>query len=376
MSHRRRRLFARRRAHPGAPPGTLVSAAGRGPPRVTMRTWDAQTIDEREVLKPATLEARDRTRAIWVDVEGLSDTDTIAGVGRAFGLHALSLEDVIEPGQRAKVERYEGYTFVMLQSLSFDGEVHAHPLALFFGDGFIVTFREPGVDPLAPVLKRLREPGGRLRTRTTDYLAYAILDSVVDHHFPVIEGLDDRIANLEDDVLEARSSAPIGNARRARRDVQTVRRVLRPTREAVAALLREDGGDMSPDTRVYLRDCYDHAVQLAETAEALREDAVELLDTYVSAVTIRTNEVMKVLTVIATIFIPLTFITGLYGMNFDGTVSPYNMPELRWRLGYPFALVLMAAIGGLFLLQMWRRGWLGGLAPIGRETPRGPAKIE
>jgi magnesium transporter len=347
----------RRRAEPGAPPGTLVPHERPEPPRVIVRAWDAETLEERELLDLGALSKPDRTRPMWLDVVGLSDADAIARIGQAFGFHALSLEDVIDPTQRPKAERYEAYTFVMLQALSLDEDVRAHPLGLFFGEGFVVTFREPGPDPLEPVRRRLMQARGRLRGPNVEYLAYAIVDTVVDHIFPVLEQLDDRIAALEDAVLEARTTDPIGLARRARHDVQMIRHVIRPTRDAVAVLAREDGG-ISAETRVYLRDCYDHVVQLSELAEASREAAVELLDTYVSTVTMRTNEVMKALTVVATIFIPLTFIAGVYGMNFDVHRSPYNMPELRWTLGYPFALSLMVVTAALFLVQMRRRGWL------------------
>jgi magnesium transporter len=367
---RRRAAIPHRRAEPGAPPGTLVSHARPEKPRVTLRTWDSEMLDEHEVVDLDRLTARDPARAVWVDVEGVSDAEAVARIGAAFGLHALSLEDVLDPGQRPKVESYDTYTFVVLQSLSLGDEVRAHPIGLFFGDGFVITFRERGLDPLAPVRQRLVQSRGRLRGTSVDYLAYAIIDAVIDHHFPVIERLDDRIAALEEQVLEARTADPIGSARRARHDVQTVRRVIRPTRDAVAALLREDGGAMSAEMRMYLRDCYDHVVQLNELVEASREAAVELLETYVSSVTMRTNEVMQALTVIATIFIPLTFITGLYGMNFDPSRSPYNMPELQWTFGYPFALALMAAVAGLLVSQMRRRGWLVRSSPAAARRPR------
>lgn len=353
------RASVSRRAAPGAPPGTLVPRDRPEPPGITVRTWDAESLNESVVATLDTLAERDPARSVWVDVVGLSDATAIASIGEAFGLHALSIEDVLDPSQRAKVERYEGYTFVVLQALTLVDEARVHPIGLFFGERFVLTFQEPGFDCLGPVRARLRNVHGGLRRRGVDYLAYTIVDTVVDHYFPVLDDLDDRLVALEDEMLQAKTADPIGLARGSRRDVQKIRHVLRPMREAVAELLHGDADEISQDTRLYLRDCYDHVLQLQEGADASRDAAGGLLETYVSSVSLRTNEVMKVLTVIATIFIPLTFITGVYGMNFDGSRSPLNMPELRWYWGYPFALGLMAATAALFLAYVWRRGWIG-----------------
>jgi magnesium transporter len=355
--HRDRRAGAIRRAAPGASPGTLVPRERPTAPVITVRTWDRDTLEERVDPGLDSLRARDPSRPIWVDVVGLSDTDAITRIGEVFGLHALSLEDVLDPIQRPKTEQYEHYTFVVLQALTLEPRARAHPLGLCFGENFLVTFREAGVDWLDPVRQRLRKARGRMR-QGVDYLAYAIVDTVVDHYFPVLEDLDDRVAALEDDVLVARSFDLIGLARRARRDVRTIRHVIRATGDAVTGLLHEDA-PVTDETRVYLRDCHDHVHQLQELVEGTREAASTLLDTYVSTITMRTNEVMKVLTVIATIFIPLTFITGVYGMNFQPSASPLNMPELHWYWGYPFALGLMVATAAVFVVYAWRRGFLG-----------------
>ena len=324
-------------------------------PVVTVRTWGPDAYEERVGVE--SLRERDPARPIWVDVSGLSDRAAIAEIGTAFGLHSLSLEDVLDASKRPKAEQYETYTFVVLQALSLEEGVRTRVLGLCFGDGFVVTFREPEMDWLEPVPHRLRHARGRLRVGV-DYLAYAIVDTFVDRYFPVLEELDDRLAALEDEVLEARTTDPIGLTRHARRDVRAIRHVIRATGDALSALLHDDARDVSDDVRMYLRSCQDHVRALQELVEASREAASALLETYLSAVTMRTNEVMKVLTVIATIFIPLTFITGIYGMNFDPATSPMNMPETEWYWGYPFALGLMVATAALFVIYMWRRGFV------------------
>jgi magnesium transporter len=292
-------------------------------------------------------------------VTGLADTAVLAEIGRVFHLHALSLEDVLDAEQRAKVEHYQDYTFAVLKTLVMSERVESHQLNMFFGDGFVVTLQDVEQGALEPVRERLRNAHGKIRERGADYLAYALLDTVVDEYFPVVAAFEDYLEAVEDAVLEARSGDPIVLARRARQDLQTIRHAVWPARDAVASLMREESAFITDETRVHLRDCYDHVVHLLEMVEASREVAASLLEAYISKVSLQTNEVMRVLTLIATIFIPLTFITGVYGMNFNPHVSPYNMPELHWYWGYPFALVIMLLTAVATLLYFRRKGWLG-----------------
>jgi magnesium transporter len=361
--HRHRRPRPRRGA-PGSPPGTLLAHGDAAPTRIVARRFGPDSFEERAIGSADELASfRDPGRCLWVEVTGLADTEAIAALGRLFGLHALSLEDALDPAQRAKVEHYDGYTFVVLQTLAISERVEAHPVSLFFGDGFVVTLGDGDAAPLEPVRERLRQARGNVRARGADYLAYALIDTVIDHYFPVVEAFDDHVADVEQAVLEGRSADPINLVQSARQDLQAIRHAMWPARDVVAALLREDSPRVTDETRVHLRDCYDHVLRLQEMVEFSREIVASLLDVYVSTVSMRSNEVMKVLTIVATVFIPLSFIAGVYGMNFNPEISPFNMPEIEWYYGYPFALLLMLATAGAFLLYFRRKGWFGGPGP-------------
>lgn len=357
---RHRRRPRRRHPAPGAPPGTLVRYAEAQPSRITVRRFGPDTFDETILARIDDLAAlRDPAVCLWVDVVGLADVDAITSIGGTFGVHDLSLEDVLDPGQRAKVEPFEDYTFVVLKMLAMGQAVEARQLCVFFGEGFVVTLQEAEHADLDPVRERLRHGRGKIRTRGADYLAYALIDAVIDHYFVVLEAFDDYLEHVEDLVLDATTGDPIDLARQARQDLQMIRHAIWPARDAVVTLLGDDMTHVTDETRVYVRDCYDHLVQLQEMVEASREIAASLLEAYISRVSLRTNDVMKVLTVIATVFIPLTFITGLYGMNFNPARSPLNMPELNWYWGYPFALLLMVGAVAGSLLYFRRQGWFG-----------------
>ena len=375
------RARARARRHkpaslaPGAPPGTLVPKPGARPTRVVVRRFGPDAFEEHVVEQVDALGGlRGGDGVVWVEVTGLADAATVSAVGRVFGLSDLSLEDVFDPRQRGKLEHDDDYTFMVLATLLRGEHVEAHPLSVFFGEGFVVTLEDVESPVLAPVRDRLRHARGRLRRHGADYLAYAIVDSVVDHYFPVIEAFDDYLEHVEDVVLEAYDVDPIELARQARADLQTIRKAVWPARDVVAALRHDEMDRVSEETRVHLRDCYDHVMQLQEMVEASREIAASLLEAYLSAVSLHTNEVMRVLAVIGTIFIPLTFLAGLYGMNFDRRASPLNMPELGWYWGYPFALLLMASVAVGSLWYFRAKGWFGRASGLGRraggERPR------
>lgn len=362
------------RIAPGAPPGTLVHDAGAAPSEAVARRFGADDFSEAPLAVGADIAAlREMPGALWIEVTGLADSELIAAIGRAFDLHELSLEDVFDPGERGKVETYDRYTFVVLKTLSMSSRVAAHQISMFLGDQFLITFQDIDHPAFEPVRERLRHGRGKIRDRGADYLAYALVDSVTDHYFPVVESFDDHLERVEDAVLEARDVDPIDLARTARQDLQVIRHAVWPARDAVTALLREDMTLITDETRVHLRDCYDHIVQLQEMIESSREIAASLLESYISRVSLRTNEVMRILTVIATIFIPLTFITGVYGMNFDRS-SPLNMPELGWSFGYLFSLLLMLGVVVGSLLYFRKKGWFDDRTDNGRSPrnrPRG-----
>ncbi|HBQ18945.1 MAG TPA: magnesium and cobalt transport protein CorA [Myxococcales bacterium] len=364
MAKRKSRLRTRRRKSTrgpiGAPPGTLSAHPDAQATRASVIAYGAEDIVERVAEKPARAKKDMDAQAVgWLDVVGLADVELIRAVGEAFELHPLALEDVVSPHQRAKVEEYPSRTFVVLRmpSIHEDGTLDLEQVSLFFGDRYVLTFQERDGDCFEPVRNRIRQGRGRIRSRGADYLAYALMDAVVDAYFPVIEHFGDRLERLEDRVLENPEESLVGEIHIIKRDLTAVRRAVWPLREAVSILLREERELVTEETRVFLRDVYDHTVQLVELVEGQRDIASGLLDVYLSSVSNRMNEVMKVLTIIATIFIPLSFVAGLYGMNFD-TSSPYNMPELAWRLGYPWALGLMLAISLVMLWYFRRKKWL------------------
>lgn len=294
----------------------------------------------------------------WLNVAGLGNAEVIAELGRIFALHPLALEDVVHLRQRAKVEQYGDTLFIVARMAECCGELETEQLTMFVGKNFVLTFLEDPGDCFEPVRARLRS-GGRLRQASSGYLAYSLLDAVIDAYFPVVESYAERLDRLEDRVIAKPSRRAIAEIHAAKHDLRTLRRIVWPLREAVNSLIRDPSPLIDDDTRVHLRDCYDHLVQIIDLVETYRELCSDLTDLYLSSISNRMNEVMKVLTIIATIFMPLGFITGVYGMNFNTAASRWNMPELNWRYGYLFAWTLM----GLTLLAMlWyfrRKGWLG-----------------
>lgn len=342
----------------GTAPGTLSTDPEATPPTIHVISYGPDEVRETDVDDPADLrEMLGRSPVVWVDVHGVEHLGTLRAIGEVFDLHRLALEDVTSVGQRAKVEPYDSQLFVIVRMPT------AHPpeteqVSLVFGEGFVLTFQQRSGDYFDPVRERIRKGGGLIRTLGSDYLAYALFDAVIDSYFPVLDGIGDQLETLEEIVLREPTQETVAQIHDTKRTLIALRKVIGPHREALNTLLRDDHGLISPQTNIFLRDVYDHAIRIAELGEAYRELSSDLMSTYLSAVSNRMNEVMKVLTIIASIFIPLSFVAGLYGMNFDPDVSRWNMPELGWPLGYPFALSLMAVIAGGFLWFVWKKGWL------------------
>jgi magnesium transporter len=370
-----------RRTAPGAAPGSVVVDPNSRPPEIRLTAYDSQRIVERSIGDPA--EIRNYLGGwptIWVEVDGLGDAKTIEALGEIFGLHRLALEDVVNVHQRPKVETYEEHLFIVARMVSWHGHLDTEQLSIFLGTNFVLTFQEqdhPG-DCLGPLRQRLREGRGPTRAAGPGYLAYALLDAVVDAYFPVLEHYGERLEAIESQVIEGAGGKVVRQIHDIKHDLLHVRRAIWPQREAVNQLVRDHNRFINAETRVYLRDCYDHTVQLIDLVETFRELGTDLRDFYLSAVSNRMNLTIRLLTVISTIFIPLTFIAGIYGMNFDPNSSPWNMPELRWRYGYPLALGLMAALGCGLLFYFWRAGWLSDrqveperAEPAARRVPEG-----
>jgi magnesium transporter len=349
----------RKRWHPpGTPPGTLAAHAEAAlePVRIALFRYDAGRLEERP-LRPeeiASLSAPD-DGVLWLDICGLSDPGVVRAVGERFGFHPLALEDVLNVPQRPKVERYEGHLLVTLREVRYPDP--PEQVSLFLCNRVVVSFQERAGDAFDPVRERLRQAKGQIRAMGSDFLAYALCDAVIDAFFPTLEKLGDEVEQLEEQVLASPSRERFQEIRRAKQRLLDVRRAVWPARDAMNELLREESPLIGAGTRPYLRDCYDHTIQLMDMVETFREMASGLVDEYMSAVSNRMNEIMKVLTVVSTIFIPLTFIVGIYGMNFDTKASPYNMPELGWRYGYPAVLLVMAAVAAGMLYYFQRKKW-------------------
>jgi magnesium transporter len=344
---------------PGDPPGTLVPPPDAVPPTLYVAVYGPSGHEEHTVAGIADVRKLvGKFPVVWVNVDGLADVALIEELGSIFGLHRLALEDVLNTRQRAKVEEYGDRLFVVARMWNAGPEVDTEQISMFLGPGFVVTFQERPGDCWDPVRRRIRESRKKLRESGSDYLLYALLDSLIDSYMPVAEALEHELDRLEEEVIHGPTRDTAVRIQEARGHVLDLRRTAWPLREAVVQLLRVDERFITPETRVYLRDCLDHAVLLVDHVEIQREAGSGLMDLYLSALSNKMNEVMKVLAVIGTIFMPLSFVAGVYGMNFDRSVSSWNMPELGWYYGYPFALGLMALVVAALLFFFWRRGWL------------------
>jgi len=351
------RLIKRKSKKAGLPPGTAVHVGDRKVDKVaiTVMDYDAERVEERPLAGPADLPPRRDTPAVtWINVDGLHETSQIEQIAQQFDLHPLVVEDVVDTTQRPKIEDHTDYLFIVLRMLSGadDGEVVSEQVSLVLGADFVISFQERPGDVFDPVRARIRSGKGRVRQMDAGYLAYSLLDAAVDNYFAVLERLGDRVESLQDELLADPTPRTLSEIHRLRQEMILVRRSVWPLREVVSALERADSPLVPAPVRTYLRDVYDHTIQVIETAETLRDMLASMLDTYLSSVSNKMNEVMKVLTIIATIFIPLTFLAGVYGMNFK------YMPELEWPWGYPFVVAVMAGLALVMLAYFKRKRWL------------------
>jgi len=349
-----RRRERRRLPKPGLPPGTLTVDPSAAPTLIRCFGYSPDAFEEVTITDPAEfVPLMARWPSLWVDVEGLGNAETLRTVAEAFKLHPLAMEDVTDTSQRAKVEPYGDEVFIVvpMPHVNTDGFT-TEQLSIFLGPGWVVTFQEssPG-DSLGQIRDRIRYKRGRVRTSPPAYLAYALVDAVIDGYFPVIERLGDQLDELEHEVLDDPNHKQVLELRRIKRELARLRRAIWPMRDATTTMISLDTL-FTPELRLYVRDAYDHVVRLMDIVETDRSMASDLMEIHLSAVSARLGEVNKFLTVIATIFLPLSWIAGVYGMNFK------FMPELDWRLGYPLALLVMVLFAAGLLLYFKRNGWL------------------
>ena len=366
-SRRSRRPRAGSRAiRPGTPAGSLDAVAVEDldpEPSAALRLiryGRSGPIEERDdiTVDDCRMPGRDADEVTWLHLQGSPDSAQLQALGRIFGLHPLALEDVLHRESRAKVESYDGQQFIVLDQAyrGEDGSFASDPVCFFLGRSYLISIVQGSHDIFEPVRQRIRTMG-KVRAHGADFLLYALVDLIVDAGFPLLESLGDRLEALEDEILEGAGADARNRIHFIKRELVAMRRAWWPQREVIATLLRDGERLLSETTRLYLRDCHDHSVIMIDFVETYREMAASLLDTWLSAVSQRMNDIMKTLTIIATIFLPLTFITGLYGMNFDPD-SPWNMPELRWHFGYFYALGIMSAIAVGMIAWFRRRHWL------------------
>lgn len=343
----------------GAPPGTVTVDAESPVPRIRLTAYGPDEVVEREIAQPGELEGLVGKRPVtWINVDGLGSAETIKEIGRIFDLHPLMLEDIAHVHQRPKQEVYGERLFIVVRMVSGNEHLETEQVSLVLGPRFLITFQEREGDCLDPVRQRIRAGVGRVRSAGADYLAYALIDAIIDGYFPVLEAYGERVEKLQEEVLLEPDERTVSKVQELKHDLMAFRRVTWPLRDTLAALLREETPLIEEETRAYLRDCYDHVIQVIDMIETHREVAAGLMDVYLSSVSNRMNEVMKVLTIIATIFIPLTFIAGIYGMNFNPEASRWNMPELNWPWGYPATLAAMALVAVLMVVYFKRKRWL------------------
>lgn len=329
--------------------------------RIQLLAYGPDRVEERELQSAADLQALPDLPVTWLNVDGSHDAELVRQIAERFSLHPLAVEDVLTHHERAKVDTYEKYDFIVIRMLELDGKVSTEQLSMFLSERVVLTFQEePGGDPFGPVRDRIRRKVGPLRTSGPDLLAYALLDAVVDSYFPILESYGDKLEDLEDEAVECPTTRTLSKVHEVKRDLQRIRRAVWPLREALSNLGRQETPFIRSETRIYLRDLHDQTIQVMDLIETYRDLGSGLTDLYLSSVSNRLNEIMKVLTIISTIFIPLSFIAGVYGMNFDHEKSRLNMPELHWEYGYLYSLALMALVAGMMLLYFVRKGWLGG----------------
>ncbi len=357
---KRTRHRIHRRSQPGSSPGTLVAdpnAAQSQLEAVAYQHRELRSLQAEQVL--ASQSMLEEQEILWLDVSGLGDLSRLRRVAKRFDMHPLALEDVINVHQRPKLESYPEHLFMVLRVPLPGEQLATEQIALLLGGRYVVSFREQAGPLWGPLKERLQNADGRLRNNGSDYLAYCMLDTITDAWFPLLERYGERLEEIEDAVLDRPHSSVLADIHVVKHELLAMRRAIWPLRELFATLTRGDLAQISAHTAVYLRDCYDHVVQLIDMIETYREIASGLVDIYLSSQSAQMNEVMKVLTIIATIFIPLGTIASIYGMNFDTDASPWNMPELGWVYGYPFALAIMLATAVGLMSWFWYRGWLG-----------------
>ena len=353
-----RKMVGDSSATAGLPPGSLVHVGERKSPQpeITIADYDAQHYTERvaesiDECRPF----RDTPTVTWINVAGIHDIEALRTLAECYHIHPLVMEDILNTHERPKFEEFDDYLFIVVKMLDYDAatkEVVAEQVSLIVGPNVVISFEEAPRDAFDAVRARIRNEKGRIRSSGADYLAYCLLDTVVDNYFGVLEGMAAEIEEVEDQLLADPSRDMLQRVHGLKRELIFLRKSVWPLREVLAVLERADSSLIRESTVIYLRDVYDHTIQIVDTIESLRDIVSGMHDTYLSSVSNRLNEVMKVLTIWATIFIPLTFLAGVYGMNFK------YFPELGWKWGYAGFWAIIVTVSGFMLLHFRKKKWL------------------
>jgi len=352
------KLVKKKSKKAGLPPGTLVHIGKKRMEKVkiTIIDYDEEHLQEKDAKSiKECFPYKDKPTVTWINVDGLHEIKVIEEIGKHFNLHPLILEDIVDTDQRPKIKDFKDYIFIILKMLYYDkkdNEIQVEQVSLILGKNYVISFQEREGDVFNSIRERIRNNIGRIRKAGADYLIYVLIDAIVDNYFIIIEKLGEKIENLEDKMISRPKPANLRVIHKLRRDLIFLRKSVWPLREVISILERGESPLILESTNVYLRDVYGHTIQVMDTVETLRDIISGMLDIYLSSVSNRMNEIMKMLTIIATIFIPLTFITGIYGMNFQ------NMPEIKWVWGYPIVLLGMLIIGIVMVIYFKRKKWM------------------
>lgn len=355
--------FTKRYHPPGTPAGTLKTSPGTHtlPLKIRLIDFTKSDYSEKDITNVEECVAYLKQESVtWIHIQGSCDAHTLDQFGQVFGLHPLALEDVMNQGQRPKVETYDDQLFVILSLPRVENDtINIEQISFFLGRNYVISFHESERDPFGTIISALRKQDTRIRTKAADFLLYTLLDLVVDECFPLLESIGNDIEDLEEELINQPTQSTLENIHTMKRELLLLRRMLWPQRELFGKIQRDGFGLIADGTMLFLRDCYDHTIQIMELLESYRETTSNMLDVYLSSVSQRLNETMKTLTIIATIFMPLTFIVGVYGMNFSvNEQSPWAMPELRWYYGYPLVWIILIITGlGMWLFFKRKRWW-------------------
>ncbi len=355
---KKHKTIERRSRKAGLPPGTLVHIGEKRTEtvRIIYIDYDEDKFAEKQISSIEECFPFKATPTVtWINIDGIHDVDMIEKLGKQFELHPLILEDIVNTEQRPKLEDFDKYMFIVLKMLSFDDQrqaVEAEQVSFVVGANFVISFQERIGDVFDNVRDRIRNGKGKVRKMEADYLCYALLDAIVDSYFGILEKLGEKIESMEEELVTDPTEKTMKKIHLMKRQMISLRKSIWPLREVIGGLQRAESTLIKETTGIYLRDVYDHTIQIIDTIESFRDMVSGMLDIYLSSISNKMNAVMKVLTIIATLFIPLTFIAGLYGMNFE------YMPELKWRWGYAAILMVMATVAVIMLIYFRRKKWL------------------